>query len=125
MLRMLLTVAFRASSSKTHVAPCIPTVQCIASRMNCCCVCSVNHVRSVTSSHRYIRRKTDEDVERVRLACADMSQRDSLAARDARDAAQAEAMKAAQHATDVQVRLMIGTSRDLCASVLTYFTAAA
>jgi hypothetical protein len=125
MLRMLLTVAFRASSSMTRVARCMRTVQCIASRMNCCCVCFVNHVRSVTSSHRYIRRKTDEDVERVRLACADMAQRDSLAARDARDAAQAEAMKAAQHATDVQACMMIDMSRDLCASVLTYFTAAA
>ena len=53
---------------------------------------------------RYIRRKTDEDVERVRAACADMSQRDSLAARDARDAAQAEALRQSQHASEVQVR---------------------
>lgn len=75
----------------------------------------MKHGAAVTPSRRYIRRKTDEDVERVRLACADMSQRDSLAAREARDAAQAEAMKATQHATDVQVCLMTGVSRGVCA----------
>ena len=67
---------------------------------------------------RYIRRKTDEDVERVRAACADMSQRDSLAARDARDAAQAEALRQSQHASEVQVRCgkgLLGAPQELFA----------
>ena len=76
----------------------------------------MNHCSNITYTLRYIRRKTDEDVERVRLACADMAQRDSLAAREARDAAQAEAMKASQHATDVQVCVMIYVLHDLCSS---------
>jgi Tfp pilus assembly protein PilV len=63
--------------------------------------------RRVASELDYVRRKTDEDVERVRAACAEMSQRDSLAAREARDAAQAEALKMSQRATEVQVSLLI------------------
>lgn len=114
-----------SSELEYYITSHLARLPCIVRRITCCCVCFVIRGPTVTYSRRYIRRKTDEDVERVRLACADMSQRDSLAARDARDAAQAEAMKAAQHATDVQVCLVICMSRGVFALVLTYFTAAA
>ncbi len=38
-----------------------------------------------------------------------MSQRDSLAAREARDAAQAEALRASQHANELQVTNKVGS----------------